>query len=249
MTAILDAGKGDDTLYIDIYAQGDRHPSELLSWIRNEINDINHDLNISAEEYIFVNQEEGSISVRELIDKRELERRENPGRPPRYQGRKAYYFIDELLGELFGDEIVQTAVEVISTPDSRINSLTTELLLSLASEEERAKIVGTLRHSNVTVNGDIVFGTKPTTVLNGPSIEDITYLFDVIAAEKEAGYEFTAKLLEANTNLATAYMEATKQFKEQFKVISLEEVLLKFLEIHLKKSYIRNRGIDLCYMH
>ena len=54
MTAILDVGKGDDTLYIDIYAQGDRHPSELLSWIRNEINDINHDLNISAEEYIYI---------------------------------------------------------------------------------------------------------------------------------------------------------------------------------------------------
>ena len=54
LTAILDVGKGDDTLYIDIYAQGDRHPSELLSWIRNEINDINHDLNISAEEYIYI---------------------------------------------------------------------------------------------------------------------------------------------------------------------------------------------------
>ena len=54
LTAILDVGKGDDTLYIDIYAQGDRHPSELSSWIRNEINDINHDLNISAEEYIYI---------------------------------------------------------------------------------------------------------------------------------------------------------------------------------------------------
>ena len=54
LTAILNVGKGDDTLYIDIYAQGDRHPSELSSWIRNEINDINHDLNISAEEYIYI---------------------------------------------------------------------------------------------------------------------------------------------------------------------------------------------------
>ena len=106
LTAILDVGKGDDTLYIDIYAQGGWHPSELLSWIRNEINDINHDLNISAEEYIYNNKEEGSVAVRELLDKRVLERRENPGRLPKYQGRKAYYFIDELIGELFGDEII-----------------------------------------------------------------------------------------------------------------------------------------------
>ncbi|SDM07267.1 small GTP-binding protein domain-containing protein, partial [Sarcina sp. DSM 11001] len=214
LTAILDAGKGDDTLHIDIYAQGDRHPSELLGWIRNEINDINHDLNISAEEYIFINQEEGSIAVRELIDKRELERRENPGRPPRYQGRKAYFFIDELLGELFGDEIVQTAVEVISTPDSKFDSLTPELLLSLTSEDERAHIIRKLRPNIVNVFGDMVLGEKTTTVHNGPSVKDITNLIEVIATEKEASYEFIAKLLDANSNLATAYMEATKQGKK-----------------------------------
>ena len=61
LTAILNVGKGDDTLYIDIYAQGDRHPSELLSWIRNEINDINHDLNISAEEYIYIIKKKAAL--------------------------------------------------------------------------------------------------------------------------------------------------------------------------------------------
>lgn len=105
-------------------------------------------------------------------------------------------------------------MEVISTPDSRIDSLTSELLLSLTSEEERAKIVDTLRHSNVNVYGDMVFGIKSTTVHNGPSIEEITNLIDLISAEKEASYEFKAKLMDANLELATAYMEATKQDKK-----------------------------------
>ena len=66
----------------------------------------------------------------------------------------------------------------------------------------------------MNVYGDIVLGEKTTTIHNGPSVDDIINLIEVISAEKEASNEFIAKLLEANSNLATAYMEAAKKDKK-----------------------------------
>ena len=66
----------------------------------------------------------------------------------------------------------------------------------------------------MNVYGDIVLGEKTTTVHNGPSVKDIINLIELISAEKEASNEYIAKLLEANSNLATAYMEAAKKDKK-----------------------------------
>ena len=63
----------------------------------------------------------------------------------------------------------------------------------------------------MNVYGDIVLGEKTTTVHNGPSVEDIINLIELISAEKESSNEYIAKLLEANSNLAAAYMEAAKK--------------------------------------
>ena len=64
------------------------------------------------------------------------------------------------------------------------------------------------------VHGDLIIGEKSTTVHKGPSLEDITYLIDIISAEKEISNEFIVELLKANSNLATAYIEAIKQDKK-----------------------------------
>ena len=66
----------------------------------------------------------------------------------------------------------------------------------------------------MNVYGDIVLGEKTTTVHNGPSVKDIINLIELISAEKEASNEYIAKLLEANSNLAAAYMKAAKKDKK-----------------------------------
>ncbi len=109
LTAVLDMGRDDATLRMDLYVNGDTPPWKLLLKLRNTLLEINKDLGLSATDYILYSAkggEEIAISVQDLLIAKD---NHLPAYPviSRQSGSMELVPIDALLGKAFGEELVQ----------------------------------------------------------------------------------------------------------------------------------------------
>ena len=122
LTAIVNAGGGDDVLRIDVYAKGKNLPWPLLQALRTAIREIDEPMGLaSPTDYIIT--PDGKVTVDEL-----LIAREDGDKYYRIRGKR--YKIDDLLGDSFGcdDNAIEEAVRQIKT--GRISTKEYSALLS-----------------------------------------------------------------------------------------------------------------------
>lgn len=95
---LLDMGGGDDKLNIEVYSCGQDPACKMLNLVLYRLQKVNESLSLKPIHYIITPDEyEEEIEVEHL-----LELKNGPRKSSYYQGRKTDYFIDELLGNMFG---------------------------------------------------------------------------------------------------------------------------------------------------
>lgn len=112
LTAVVDMGNDDATLRIDVYANGNVEPWELLHSIRKDIAIINSKLGLDAKDYIVIHSNGGDIpiTVNQLLDAKD----QGMNTLPIYNEFSRiweYHQVDELLGATFGEEIIAATMK------------------------------------------------------------------------------------------------------------------------------------------
>ena len=138
LTAVIDSGKENQSISIDVYSDGRIPCWEFLSKLREEILQINSEISLNAEDYINMETDgkKDQFSVAAVLNRRARGKTDYPGK--NYNGD---YEISDILGFAFGpvntvfiEEAVESRNEVVT------GDILNQILARLNEENNSSKI-------------------------------------------------------------------------------------------------------------
>lgn len=123
LSAVVDMGGSDSSLRIDVYAGGNIPSWELLQSLRNDLMEINHNLNLDAQDYIIITEGKGESSI--LVDMLLEMKAQGDSSLPVYNEADGLrrFSVNKLLGVTFGRENVEAALKQVRDGEGKMQDV------------------------------------------------------------------------------------------------------------------------------